>query len=155
MVARSDPSSPCSCGRRRGCVLPAPGQIMAVYGISHARRIVICKCQIQVSHVMCPVAGVKCCVLCVTCHLYLTPAATATNPANSLILPLRLVYKDPQKIQNTIHSLTRSPQSTGKWGFLDGTDKQTHTHTHLTRRHCNFVNQLTEWVILVNIHKTA
>ena len=85
-------------------------------------------------------------VLLGTCHLSLTPTATATNPppANSpIIMHSRLVCKDPKTRNNfkrqksskrqklkmsrgmpilVIYSLTRSLQFTGKQGFQEGTD---------------------------------
>ena len=44
-------------------------------------------------------SGVACCVLRVTCHLSITPTATATDPphANSPIMHSRLVAKTPPK----------------------------------------------------------
>ena len=96
----------------------------------------------------------KSCVTCrvsrVTCHLSLTPTATAIDPppTNSPIMQSQLVPRDtkPKQIskhkihqnnKNTkmsrgmpilaIHSLTRSLQSTRKWGFCNGarhTDKR-------------------------------
>ena len=41
---------------------------------------------------------------------------------------------------------TRSFQSNGKRGFHDGTDRETHTHTHTTQGHPNIDSKLeTEW----------
>ena len=83
---------------------------------------------------MCPISPV-------TCHLSLTPTATATEhfAANSPIMHCRLICKEHKKKLTqktlkknrqtktlTIPSLTRSLQSTRKQFFNDGTDKHRH-----------------------------
>ena len=53
----------------------------------------------QNKKIICHMSGVACCVLRVTCHLSITPTATATDPppANSPIMHSRLVAKTPPK----------------------------------------------------------
>ena len=93
---------------------------------------------------MCHMSLVTCHLSPLTCHRSLTATATATDPPPSIspTMHSRLVHKDPKKPKHkkslkrqkpksrgvqklVIHSLTRSLQSTGKWGFQTWTDRQT------------------------------
>ena len=105
----------------------------------------------HVSCFMCHMSCVACHLSPVTCHLSLTPTVTATDPshANSPTMQSRLFCKDPKihkisKPKNhwngknpktsrgmpilAICFVTRSLQSTGKWGFQMWTDRYSNWH---------------------------
>ena len=108
--------------------------------------------------VTCHLSGVMCQVSRVTCHLSLTPTATATDPpANSPIMHSRLVCEDPNiLIRQKIFEMAKPKTFKGYANISDTLFDQkspvhreagflrwhTHTDRHKTHGHCNLEAEL-------------